>query len=77
MHATTVRGTSSPRQTRHPIPDQLVEQLDWIESTGAYHRAALVRLASASTEVERQDAAREETLAREVHRIAVSRLPPP
>lgn len=53
------------------------EQLDWIEVTGADHKAALARLAAAKTETERRIAADGEALAREIHRVAVSQLAPP
>lgn len=61
---------------RPPDRDEaaLAEQLEWISTTAAAHRAAVARLASARTDKERREAAYEETVTKEMHRAALSRL---
>ncbi len=70
MHSIKVRGGADD----HGVDDDLTDQLEWISSTAAAHRAAVRRLAAAQTERERREAAYEEALTKEMHRAAVSRL---
>lgn len=70
-HTNDANGRRLPAR---PAPAELLDQLDWIESTAAMHRAALAQLSVARSAEERRVAAREETLALEMHRTAVRQL---
>ncbi|MGH9069743.1 MAG: hypothetical protein ACRDX8_00925 [Acidimicrobiales bacterium] len=72
---TTLRNPRGLESRRAASADsQLIDRLEWVESTASTHRAAAARVAGAHGESERRAAARELAIAREMHRAALAKL---